>query len=188
MQWFHLQFGWLNLWILAVIIFATPVLLNLFRGRRGRTGLKRATTLPPMSRGERVAYMFVMAPQFLLPLYAVFVPFTENAVLLGVGLGLFIVGQGLRLKSIWDYTTAPPDRLITHGVYGLSRNPGYFGAALVYLGMGIAGGSWLIVAVAVYWFVGYQWVASVEERHCQDRWPDGFSDYKRRVAKNFLFF
>jgi protein-S-isoprenylcysteine O-methyltransferase Ste14 len=54
--------------------------------------------------------------------------------------------------------------------------------------MGIAGGSWLIVAVAIYWFVGYQWVATVEERSCEERWPDAFSEYKRQVAKNFLFF
>ncbi len=188
MQWFHFQWGWLNLWILALIIFATPVLLNLIRGEKGKVGLARATALPSMSKGERVAYMLAMAPQFLLPLYAIFVPFTTNGIWLSAGLILFIVGQALRLKGIWDYTTAPPNKLITHGVYQVSRNPGYFGATLVYLGMGIAGGSWLIVAVALYWFVGYQWIAGVEERSCAERWPDAFAEYKRQVAKNFIFF
>lgn len=188
MQWVHFELGWLNLWILAVIVFATPVLLNLVRSGKGSRGLKRATTLPPMSSGERVVYILVMAPQFLLPLYAIFVPFTSNTALLVVGLAVFAMGQTLRLKSIWDYTTAASDQLITHGVYEISRNPGYFGATLVYLGMGLTGGSWLIVAVAVYWFLGYQWVAAVEERFCRARWPEAFAEYKRRVAKNFLFF
>lgn len=89
MQWFHFQFGWLNLWILALIIFAAPILLNLIRGKKGKAGLARATTIPPMSRGERLVYMLVMAPQFLLPVYAIFVPFTAHAILLGVGLLLF---------------------------------------------------------------------------------------------------
>ncbi len=109
-QWFHF-------WILAVVVFATPVLLNVIRGQRGKTGLERATTLSPMSKREGVAYMLAMAPQFLLPLYAVFVPFTDNVALLSIGLSIFIIGQALRLKSIWDYSTAPPDQLITCGVY-----------------------------------------------------------------------
>lgn len=103
MQWVHFELGWLNLWILAVVVFATPVLLNLVRSGKGSRGLKRATTL------------------------------------LVAGLAVFSVGQALRLKSIWDYATAASDQLITHGVYRISRNPGYFGATLVYLGMGLAG-------------------------------------------------
>jgi protein-S-isoprenylcysteine O-methyltransferase Ste14 len=188
MKWFHFEIGWLNLWILALLIFSTPILLNFARGERGITGLKRATELPPMSKSERAAYMLVMSPQFLLPLYTVFVPFTSNTALLSAGLLLFSAGQTLRLKSIWDYTTAAPGELISHGVYRISRNPGYFGGTLVYLGLGIAGGSWLIVAIALYWFAGYQWVATVEEHFCQEKWPEAFAAYKQKTAKNFVFF
>jgi len=188
MQWFHFEIGWFNLWILSLLIFITPVLLNIARGERGKIGLRRATEIPPMSQAEHVTYILVMFPQFLLPLYTIFVPFTTNTTLLSAGLLLFTAGQTLRLKSIWDYTTAAPDELINHGVYRISRNPGYFGAALVYLGMGFAGGSWLIVAIALYWFVGYQWVATVEERSCQEKWPEGFVAYKQKTAKNFVFF
>lgn len=188
MKWFHLEIGWLNFWILAVLIFATPILLNIARGERGKTGLRRATELPPMSKAEKLAYMLVMSPQFLLPLYAVCVPFTTNTALLSAGLLLFAAGHTLRLKSIWDYTTAAPDELINHGVYRISRNPGYFGAVLVYLGMGVAGGSWLIVAAALYWYIGYQWVVTLEERFCLEKWPEAFAAYKQQTAKNFVFF
>jgi protein-S-isoprenylcysteine O-methyltransferase Ste14 len=188
MQWFYFQIGWLNLWILALVVFATPLLINKIRGDKGKAGLTRATALPAMSTVERVFYMLVMSPQFVMPLYAFLVPFTANATLLGAGLALFVVGQALRVKSTWDYTSAPAGELITHGIYRISRNPGYFSATLVYLGMGLAGGSWLIVAVAVYWFVGYQWVVAVEERFCAKQWLGEFPKYKRKAAKNFLFF
>lgn len=188
MRWFHFQIGWLNLWILALVVFATPLLVNRIRGGRGKAGLARATAFPPMSTVERVCYMLVMAPQFVMPLYTIFVPFTTNAPLLGAGLTLFVVGQALRLKSTWDYTTAKPGELITNGIYQISRHPGYFSATLVYLGMGLAGASWLIVAVAAYWFVGYQWVATVEERFCVQQWPDEFPEYRRKVARNLVLF
>ena len=188
MKWLHFEIGWLNLWILAVLIFATPVLLNIARGERGKTGLRRATELPSMSKAEKLAYMLVMSPQFLLPLYAVCVPFTTNTALLSAGLLLFAAGQTLRLKSTWDYTSAAPGELINHDVYRISRNPGYFGAALVYMGMGVAGGSWLTVVIALYWFVGYQWAATLEERFCLEKWPEAFTAYKGKTAKNFVFF
>ena len=50
MKWAHFEIGWLNLWILSLLIFSTPILLNIARGERGKTGLRRATKLPPMSR------------------------------------------------------------------------------------------------------------------------------------------
>jgi len=188
MKWFHFEIGWVNLWILALIIFSTPVLMNLLRGERGKSGLSRATNLPPMSAAERIGYMLVMSPQFVMPIYTVFVPFTSNPALLASGITIFVLGQSLRLKSIWDYSSAPSGELIQGGVYRISRNPGYFGAAIAYLGMGLAGSSWLIVAVALYWFVGYQWVTVLEERFCLKNWPDTFPEYKKRVAKNFWFF
>ncbi len=187
MEWFHFQIGWLNVWILALVFNIAPGLISM--GSRRKAGLKRQVVSPPMSKVERVVYyLLFMSPPFVMFFYTIFVPFTTNAALLGVGLALFVIGLVLYLKQVWDYATAPPDELITHGIFRISRNPGYFGQTLVYLGMGLAGGSWLIVAFTVYWFISYQWAATLEERFCAERWPDEFAEYKRKVAKNFLFF
>ena len=63
MQWFHFEIGWFNLWILSLLIFITPVLLNIARGERGKIGLRRATELPPMSQAEHFPYMLVMSQE-----------------------------------------------------------------------------------------------------------------------------
>jgi len=63
MQWFHFDIGWFNLWILSLLIFITPVLLNIARGERGKIGLRRATELPPMSQAEHFTYMLVMSQE-----------------------------------------------------------------------------------------------------------------------------
>ena len=188
MQWFHFQTGWLNLWILTLVLFGTPPLINMVMGDRGKAALKRAIALPPMSTVERVFYMVVVLPQFALYPYTLFVPFTTNAALLCAGLVLSGLGLVLQIVKMWNFITAPPDTLITQGTYRISRNPDYFSATLMYLGLGLTGGSWLIVAVAIYWFIGYQWVAALEERFCAERWPEEFPEYKRNVTRNFLFF
>ncbi len=186
MKWFPFQIGWLNLWILT-LVFQTRYLMSM--GERGKAALKRAgwPSNISISWGEQVFALLVMMP-FPIYLYTIFVPFTANTALLGAGLLLFVVGFVLILKATWDITIAPPDKLITNGIYQISRNPVYFGMTLTYLGMGLAGASWLIVAYAVFFFIGYQWVATIEERSCMESWPEEFAEYKRRVAKNLLFF
>ena len=186
MQWLHFQIGWLNLWILTLVLYSAPILIGISKGEKA--GLKRELVLPSMSSVERALYMLVVLPQVAMYLYTIFVPFTTNVALLGAGLVLFVIGLALTLKQAWDFAVAPPDKLVTNGIFRIARNPGYFGAMLAYLGMGLAGGSWLIVAVAVYWFIGYQWTATLEERFCMEHWPEEFAEYKRKVAKNFLFF
>ncbi len=188
MQWFHFHIGWLNLWVLALVLSIAPLVVNNRLGAKGKASLKRATGLPPTSGVERVFYVLVVLPQFVMLFYSIFVPFTTNAALLGAGLVLFVTGLVLQIKKSWDYAITPPDKLITKGVYQISRNPDYFSATLMYLGMGLAGASWLIIAIAVYWFIGYQWMVTLEEQFCMEHWPDEFPEYKRKVAKNFLFF
>jgi protein-S-isoprenylcysteine O-methyltransferase Ste14 len=187
MQWFHFQIGWLNLWILIVVYVVTVSVASI--DLKSRAGFKRQGTLPSMSRFERIVYyLLFMFPPFVIYFYAIFVPFTTNMALLCVGLVLFVIGLALLIKQMRDFATAPPDQLITHGAYQISRNPSYFGSTLIALGMGLAGGSWLIVAFAVYWFIVYQWAVTLEERFCMARWPEELAEYKRQVAKNFLFF
>lgn len=186
MRWFHFEIGWLNLWVLTLVYFLTPYLIS--TGKRGKAGLKRQLVIPSMSKTECVFYMLVMLPRFVQYLYTIFVPLTANPILLSMGLALFVIGLVLILRQTWDYAAAPPNYLITTGVYQISRHPGYFGAALIYLGLGLAGGSGLIAAFAICFFIGYQWVATLEERFCKEHWPEEFAEYKRKVAKNFLFF
>ncbi len=186
MQWFHFQIGWLNLWILTLVLYSAPILIGISIGEKA--GLKRELVLPSMSSVERALYMLVVLPQVAMYLYTIFVPFTTNVALLGAGLVLFVIGLVMTLKQTWDFAAAPPDKLITNGIYQISRNPGCFGQVLACLGMGLAGGCWLIVAFGVYWFIACQWMGALEERFCAERWPEEFAKYKRKVAKNFLFF
>jgi protein-S-isoprenylcysteine O-methyltransferase Ste14 len=186
MQWYNLQFGWLNLWILTLILNGSLFLISI--GERGRAGIKRQFMLPPMSSVERVFYVLAMIPQMVMYLYTFFVPFTTNMALLGAGLVLFVIGLAMTLKQTCDFAAAPSDKLITNGIYRISRNPGCFGQVLAYLGMGLTGGSWFIVTFAAYWFIACQWMGALEERFCMKSWPEEFAEYKRKVAKNFLFF
>ena len=188
MQFFHFEPGVLNLWLAVVILIVVPMVIVGFIRRRNPGALKRAVQFPPMSAIERVGYWAVMIPYFAMYGYAVGVPFTDNAVLFTAGMIVFLVALVLRIRAFIDYAATPEGELITHGIYSISRNPGYLAATLAEIGMGLMGGSLLMIVVALYFFVGYQWVSTLEERFCLIHYPDAFPQYRQQVARNFLFF
>ncbi len=188
MQVFHFAPGLLNVWIAVAVQIVAPTVVVASYQRRNPDALRRAVTLPPMSSTERIGYWAVMIPYFSMYGYAILVPFTANTLLLMLGLIVFVVALLMRIRAFIDYAATPSDTLITRGIYAVSRNPGYLAAALALLGMGLMGGSWLMVSVALYFFVGYQWVSQLEERFCLARYPDTFPYYRARVARNFLVF
>lgn len=188
MSWFHFQPGLFNLWLAVLFMNLLPVVVVRLLPNPNPAALKRALRLPPMTTPQRVAYLAVMAPFFLMFPYALLVPFSDNTALLLAGLALWLPAVLFRTRSMVDYALTPPGDLITRGVYRLSRHPGYFSATVAMLGLGLMGGSWLIVCAALWFALGYQWVARLEERMCLEHWPDAYRAYMAAVPRNFVVF
>ena len=71
-----------------------------------------------------------------------------------VGWPLFLFGVTLGCVAIFGFRqartavdpTAPAARLVTDGIYSVTRNPMYLGAVIAFLGLGLArGSSWLLI-------------------------------------------
>ncbi len=78
------------------------------------------------------------------------------------------------------------DALITSGIYQRSRNPQYFGYALMFLGASAAAGSLFSFAfVAVFALMIHSGITLVEEPHLERVFGDTFRNYKARVARYF---
>jgi protein-S-isoprenylcysteine O-methyltransferase Ste14 len=99
--------------------------------------------------------------------------------LLAVG-GQF-VARSLRAASRVDL--AQPERLVTTGVYAMSRNPMYVGWALLHIGLGLVGGStWVLGAFpAATWLVHRQVLH--EERDLGEAFPEEFGRYRAAVPR-----
>ena len=178
------EIGFLNLWICTVLLFALPMLSGLIIG----SSLKRALTPPGLSTREKALGSIWLGLQLLLYIYSIFVPFVYEPIWFYPGLVIYILGIVMSLWGNYDYRTTPQDKLVTRGIYQISRNVDYFSAFLVYIGMGLMGASWPILVLAIVHFIVYQIYTKYEERMCAELWPEEFSEYKRKVAKNFLFF
>jgi protein-S-isoprenylcysteine O-methyltransferase Ste14 len=72
--------------------------------------------------------------------------------------------------------------LATTGPYARTRNPLYFGSALMTLGFGIASRSWIAAVLLVAFFrIFYYQTMRREEGELRQRFGEAFDEYARRV-------
>jgi protein-S-isoprenylcysteine O-methyltransferase Ste14 len=101
-------------------------------------------------------------------------------------LGGIIAAFGLMIRGIAAGHLQKDRELATAGPYAVTRNPLYFGSALLAAGFAIAGGSWPDGAMVVAYFaVFYYAVMRNEEADLRKRFAGTFEEYAKRVP---LFF
>ncbi len=110
----------------------------------------------------------------------------SNAVLQGVGLGLFLSGLGL---AVWarfylgrNWGTPMSEKvdaeLVTTGPYRYVRNPIYSGLILAAIGTAVAV-TWYWLLAAVFMGAYFTYSAIVEERIMERLFPNDYPAYKR---------
>ena len=103
-----------------------------------------------------------------------------------MGLGAIIAAFGLIVRGLAAGHLQKDRELATSGPYAVTRNPLYFGSALLAAGFAIAGGSWADGAIVIAYFaVFYYAVMRNEEQDLRKRFGAAFDDYAARVP---LFF
>ena len=163
---------------IAIVIFAGVQVassVGTFRGggpRRSRRGFDRGSLLVVIMTGgfgvgiaAVLAYKVhsaTIAPGDLVVRYIVFV----------FGLVLIVGGSALREWAVltlgasftFDVRVAADQRVITNGPYRFVRHPSYTGLILAYVGLGLAFGDWVCLAIlAILPTAGLVYRIAVEE-------------------------
>ena len=108
--------------------------------------------------------------------------------------GLAIIALGFRLidwaKASLDAPKQPSlpgeptTQLVTSGAFTLSRNPNYFGAILVALGIAILASSLWFLGLTVLGIVLLdRWMIAPEERYLADKFGEDFQNYRAKVRR-----
>ncbi len=104
-----------------------------------------------------------------------------------VALGLFFLkkGHGTFLSQETEiHTFRQPTRLVTSGIYALSRNPMYLGFLLMLLGVAVCTNEALNVLFAIVFFLAAQfWYIPIEERNAEKTFGQPYLDYKKNVRR-----
>jgi protein-S-isoprenylcysteine O-methyltransferase Ste14 len=115
-----------------------------------------------------------------------------NTLSLLLGIALLIAGLTLMSSFIGAFrragtsvpTRRPTTAIVTTGPYRFSRNPGYFGMALVFSGIAVlAEALWAFAALAGVLLLIRFGVIAREERYLERKFGDEYTRYKSRVRR-----
>jgi len=175
--------GLLDLWIFYALAYAIAFPLQLWANK------KRGAPFddPEFLYGTRG--IFPLAIVWLLSglVISLFVPLRFGA-LFYIGLAPFIFGLvvvGLTFRSF-----ALNPGLATSGIHRHSRNPGYVGWAIVFIGLGLMGWSrspWSIAfaAYVVLTFAYFHWTVLLEEKFLVGKYGDSYREYIAHSRRYF---
>jgi protein-S-isoprenylcysteine O-methyltransferase Ste14 len=101
-------------------------------------------------------------------------------------IGIILVLAGITTRMISTATLIKDKELCTSGIYAATRNPLYFGSALIGLGVASITGLWWFLAGFLLVLVPiYMHMITLEEIFLKSLFPDTFPSYMKSVPRFF---
>ncbi len=156
-------------------------------GGSGAPDVAGVIALPPLIFLGFLAAAAVLEAVVPLPVLAAhaFPRYLAGAVLEAGGFVMIVMGMR-RFQAAG--TNIPPSlpttALVVDGIYRRTRNPLYLGTTLVYLGLGVAAGSFCAIGLVVplLWVINTGVIAR-EEHYLERKFGDAYRAYKARVRR-----
>ncbi|MFC1919848.1 methyltransferase family protein [Chloroflexota bacterium] len=175
------EVGVWNAWILTVFMLLVGMVPSFFISKERA---KKIEGWPPYSKTEKIlaltTHVFIMP---VVAIYSIFLPLKLGTVWLYVGLPVCFLGGILMLIAYLNIIGTPHDEPVTRGAYNISRHPLYYGQFLIYVGMGIACASWVLLLFALAWIVLWQIVLPPEERDLVEKYGETYREYINRTPR-----
>ncbi len=137
-----------------------------------------------------VAFLLALGLSFLFPLlYPVGFP---KILLYVVGSGLVLIGlrfvflsrSFLRRDHQPSHPGIPTTKLVTDGVFSVSRNPSYLGLAIAFAGLGILLSlPWMLIVLFPTIVVTHFVLIIPEERYLEGKFGEEFRQYRQSVRR-----
>ena len=113
---------------------------------------------------------------------------------LRIGTPVFLVGSGLYVGgliglviALINFRDAEPGQPALGGLYRVSRNPQWVMLVTVFVGAGLAVGSWAALLLFGMAAVCYHFRILAEERSCLELYGSAYRDYLASVPRYLLF-
>jgi protein-S-isoprenylcysteine O-methyltransferase Ste14 len=173
------EIGLWNAWI-----FVIPILVIAFSDMRVTAARESGQSADfQLTRKEKRIINAIFLPMVVSFIYAVFLPLRLGAAWLCGGLVIYSLGVAFSIVAVLNFATSPRDKLITRGVYRISRNPMYVGLILMQVGLGIMCSSWLYLLLTLVLLILLNENLSAEERYCLYRYGDSYREYVNRTPR-----
>ena len=172
--WFILIYGILSLLIMA----ALP-----------KDSRKRILTFPKYnSKIEKITsgiLLFLFGRGLLI--FSVFIPFRLWTINFYIGTVIYLIGMILTVYAMYSFSKAELSKPVVTGIFKLSRNPMQVMAIIMWIGIGIASGSLILIICAVLYSVISYPSFKAQERFCIEKYGNEYLEYMEKTPR-YLFY
>lgn len=175
------ELGLWNAWILTLWLLLPLVVLSLVI-KSPETEEGESSTVS--SKTERIAFLAYHIMAFLIIIYSVFLPLKLGATWLYAGLAIYLLGIIMYMIVLVSFATTPLDREpVVKGLYRYSRHPTYVASFIVFIGVGIASASWLVLLLSALYMVFIVIAVPAEERFLVQQYGDAYCRYMDKTPR-----
>jgi protein-S-isoprenylcysteine O-methyltransferase Ste14 len=178
------EIGIWNAWILQVISFLTISAPDIFMSKEAKLSMKRMNQFVPFSRTEKMLALsthVVIMP--IAAIYSIFLPLKLGTAWLYIGLPIFALSLVMYVVTTISIANTPVNEPVTRGAYRISRHPVYLSGFVMYVGIGIACASWVLLLCAVLWIIFWQIAVPAEERFLLEKYGDAYREYMSKTPR-----
>jgi protein-S-isoprenylcysteine O-methyltransferase Ste14 len=171
------ELGLWNAWILIL-----PIIIVSMFGAKTLSKRKsiESSTAPKKAKTATILYFSI---DLLSYAYSIFLPLKLNTIWFIIGLLVYLPFMCFLILGIIKFASTPTDKLVTKGVYSISRNPSYVSDVFVKMSIGIACLSWLFLLIAIADFVLLRTIISAEEQFLLENYGSDYRDYLNRTPR-----
>ena len=173
-----------NAWILQAFLFLVMFAQEFLMGKGVKERTKRATQSIPLSKlNSRLALSTHAVIMPIAAIYSIFLPLKIGTAWLYVGLVIYVLALVMTVMVSINFAATPVDKPVTKGFYRISRHPIYISGFLVFVGIGIACASWVMLLLAVAWIVLWCIVVPAEESFLLEKYGDAYRNYMKKTPR-----
>jgi len=171
------ELGLWNAWILILPI----IIVSMFGAKTlsKRKSLERSN----VPKKVKIATILYFSVELLSYAYCIFLPLKLNTIWFIIGLLVYLPFMCFLIFGIMNFASTPTDKLVTKGVYGISRNPSYISDVFVKMSIGIACLSWLFLLIAIADFILLRTIIFAEEQFLLENYGNDYRDYLNRTPR-----
>ena len=182
-----LEIGWHNGWILlALLCLIMGILLLTFS--RSVVARLYGYDRSGWSKRQRASYFLGRLLVLAYSVIVIFTPLKTGSGMFIPGVILFLVGLTGFIIALFNFKNAPPDSLVIHGIYRISRHPQLLMLFILGLGICFSIGSWLALFIQILSSLFGRSRTLAEEQACLDQYGDSYKNYMKNVPRYFIYF
>lgn len=180
-----LRLGWLNGWVILILLSLTDVLSFLIFPK------EVVARLFDRSGWSRKQQIFTIASKLLAVVFLTLLtlaPLKIGSPVFFIGIAIAVLGLIGLGRALVDFKNTPLDQPVTSGLYRISRHPQIVMSTVVLLGASVAIGSWLALIILMIARLFGHFGILAEEEVCKKKYGNAYQAYLIKVPRYFVFF